>query len=405
MTAGSTLSRRRRDLRGADGREDEVRESLRAVIDPELGDTIVDLGMVRGVAVAGDDVAVDVALTIAACPLRTQIERDVRGPRAVPWTGCTPSRSGWPAWTPTSGPPSWRGPAGRPARTPPRPPCPPRTRVLAIASGKGGVGKSSVTVNLAVALARRGLTVGILDADIWGFSVPRLLGHGGRTSRPEQGKMVPLERPIGPGWCACSPWGSWPTRSRRSCGGASCSTGPCSSSCRTSHWGDLDYLLIDLPPGTGDIQMGLARLLPRTELLVVTTPPVAAQKVAARAADMARQGLPAGGGRDREHERLHLRARHHLRALRLGRRAAPGPWRSACRWSAPSRSTPTWPPAGDAGMPVAEGRRTSEPGRVRRASPASSPRRSRRMVETEGCTARLMARVEAAVARAEAGAG
>ncbi len=179
-------------------------------------------------------------------------------------------------------------------RTPPTPAIPATTRVLAVASGKGGVGKSSVTVNLAVALARRGLTVGILDADIWGFSVPRLLGmEGGVEAR--KGKMVPLEqtgrRPV---CCGCSPWASWPTRTRPSCGGAWSSTGPCSSSSRTPHWGDLDYLLIDLPPGTGDVQMGLARLLPRTEILVVTTPPLAAQKVAARAADMARQAATCG---------------------------------------------------------------------------------------------------------------
>ena len=90
------------------------------------------------------------------------------------------------------------------------------------------------------------------------------------------------------------------------------------------HWGDLDYLLIDMPPGTGDIQMGLARMLPRTEVLVVTTPPVAAQKVAARTADMARKGYLRVAGVHREHERLHLRARHRLRPVRLGRRRPPG---------------------------------------------------------------------------------
>ena len=96
---------------------------------------------------------------------------------------------------------------------------PDTARVIAIASGKGGVGKSSVTVNLAVAMARRGLTVGVLDADIWGFSVPRLLGMQGEVEARDK-KMVPLERPIGTGSCGSCPWGSWPTRTAPSCGGA-----------------------------------------------------------------------------------------------------------------------------------------------------------------------------------------
>ena len=161
-----------------------MRECLRAVIDPELGDTIVDLGMVRAIAVTGDDVVVDIALTIAACPLRSQIEQDVRGQiEALDWVrsveiriatmdaderAAVMARARWKA-----------------REDAPETAIPPTARVLAIASGKGGVGKSSITVNLAVALAQRGLTVGILDADIWGFSVPRLLGMegGGRGSR------------------------------------------------------------------------------------------------------------------------------------------------------------------------------------------------------------------------------
>src|ERR1700722_12116813 len=155
------------------GRSDEVRDRLRAVIDPELGDTIVDLGMVRGVAINGGDVTVKVALTIAACPLRTQIEKDVVGHvESLDWVqsvrvevaamdaderAAVMARARWKA-----------------REDAPETAVPADARVLAIASGKGGVGKSSVTVNLAVALARRGLTVGILDADIWGFSVPRL---------------------------------------------------------------------------------------------------------------------------------------------------------------------------------------------------------------------------------------
>ena len=161
--------------------------------------------------------------------------------------------------------------------------------MLAIASGKGGVGKSSVTVNLAVALAARGLVVGILDADIWGFSVPRLLGMEGDVEARE-GKMIPLERPVGTGTLRVLSMGFLADEEQAIMWRGLVLNRAVQQFLQDAHWGDLDYLLIDLPPGTGDIQMGLARLLPRTELLVVTTPPVAAQKVAARAADMARRG-------------------------------------------------------------------------------------------------------------------
>src|SRR5581483_1618132 len=166
---------------------------------------------------------------------------------------------------------------------------PASARVLAVASGKGGVGKSSITVNLAVALARRGLTVGILDADIWGFSVPRLLGMEGDVEA-RAGKMVPLERPEGRGLVRVLSMGFLAGEDQAIMWRGLVLNRAVQQFLQDAHWGDLDYLLIDLPPGTGDVQMGLARLLPRTEMLVVTTPPVAAQMVAARAADMARKG-------------------------------------------------------------------------------------------------------------------
>src|ERR1700677_3941018 len=181
----------------AGGREEEVLRSLRAVIDPELGDTIVDLGMVRAVVVTGGHVVVDVALTVAACPLRSQIERDVRGQvESLDWVDSMEIRIATMDATERAAVMArarWKAREDAPDTA-----IPPTARVLAIASGKGGVGKSSVTVNLAVALARRGLTIGILDADIWGFSVPRLLGmEGGVEARG--GKMIPLERAVGTG--------------------------------------------------------------------------------------------------------------------------------------------------------------------------------------------------------------
>ena len=166
---------------------------------------------------------------------------------------------------------------------------PDTARVIAVASGKGGVGKSSVTVNLAVALARRGLTVGVLDADIWGFSVPRLLGMQGEVEARDK-KMVPLERRIGDGVLRVLSMGFLADEDSAIMWRGLILNRAVQQFLEDVHWGDLDYLLIDMPPGTGDIQMGLARMLPRTEVIVVTTPPVAAQKVAARTADMARKG-------------------------------------------------------------------------------------------------------------------
>jgi ATP-binding protein involved in chromosome partitioning len=173
---------------------------------------------------------------------------------------------------------------------------PSTARVVAIASGKGGVGKSSVTVNLATALASRGLTVGVLDADIGGFSVPRMLGLEERVNaeKDDNGKVriTPLVKRVGAGTLKVVSMGSIEGAEEDE---AIMLRGLMLNRAvqhflEDVNWGDLDYLLIDMPPGTSDIQMGLARMLPRTEMLIVTTPSVAAQKVAARAADMARKG-------------------------------------------------------------------------------------------------------------------
>jgi ATP-binding protein involved in chromosome partitioning len=169
--------------------------------------------------------------------------------------------------------------------------------VLAVASGKGGVGKSSVTVNLAAALAARGLTVGVLDADIWGFSVPRMLGVDGRLGGAE-GKIHPHEVEVAnqqdasgaPGLLKIISMGFLVDDEGTALMWRGLILTKAVEQFLTDvKWGDMDYLLIDLPPGTGDIQMGLARMLPQSELLVVTTPAVAAQRVAIRAADMARR--------------------------------------------------------------------------------------------------------------------
>jgi ATP-binding protein involved in chromosome partitioning len=379
------------------GRIDEVRDCLRAVVDPELGDTIVDLGMVRDITLQGDDVIVDVALTIAACPLRTQIERDVVGHvRSLDWVRGvevrvaamdTDERAAVMARA------RWKAKEDAPDTA-----VPTRTRVLAIASGKGGVGKSSVTVNLAVALAARGFVVGILDADIWGFSVPRLLGMDGDVEA-RQGKMVPLERRVGPGTLRVLSMGFLADEEQAIMWRGLVLNRAVQQFLQDAHWGDLDYLLIDLPPGTGDIQMGLARLLPRTELLVVTTPPVAAQKVAARAADMARRGyLRVAGVIENMSD---FTCEHGTTYALFG---SGGGERLAHGLGVPLvGSIPLHPDlsaGGDAGTPVAleEGGELSgvfgELARVIAEDVAP-------LVDADGCTARLLERVEAAVAQGE----
>jgi ATP-binding protein involved in chromosome partitioning len=267
----------------------DVRAALQGVIDPELGDSIVDLGMVRSIAVDDGTVTIEIALTIAGCPLRTQIRSDVerrassvRGVESVVITMGTMSADERAAVMS-------RARLSAQERSAVTTDFPPTARVLAIASGKGGVGKSSVTVNLAVALAARGCTVGVLDADVWGHSVPRLLGMEGEIEARDK-KMVPLSLQVGVGVVRVVSMGFLSGEDEAIMWRGLVLNRAVQHFLEDVHWGDLDYLLVDLPPGTGDVQMGLARMLPRTEVLLVTTPPLAAQKVAGRAADMARKG-------------------------------------------------------------------------------------------------------------------
>ena len=274
---------------------DDVVEVLRPVEDPELHRSIVDLGMVRTIDVALPEVRVQIALTVAGCPLRNEIERRVteavtalEGVErvALDYTVMTPeeltalrqSLHGDPAST--AGTNAAHGhaegreiPFARPES---------RTRVLLIASGKGGVGKSSVTTNLAVALADRGHSVAVVDADVWGFSIPRMLG----VERPPtliDEMIVPPEahgvRCISIGFFVQE---DQPVMWR----------GPMLHKALEQFltdvfWDEPDFLLVDLPPGTGDVSLSLASFLPRAEMYVVTTPQPAAQRVAQRAAFMA----------------------------------------------------------------------------------------------------------------------
>jgi len=269
---------------------------LRSVIDPELGADIVSLGMVPAVSVDPDGVVtVEVKLTIRGCPLRAQIKKDVESRVAV-HPGVTDVRIEWGEMTAEE-----RSEVMTKARWNAREQAattnvPNTTRVIAVASGKGGVGKSSVTVNVAVAVAAQGFTVGVLDADIWGFSVPRLLGideplEARRIEGVDKPRIIPNSLPVGRGRLEVVSTGFLVEESTALMWRGLMLSKAVEQFLNDVQWGELDYLFIDMPPGTGDVQMGLARMLPRTDILIVTTPALAAQRVAARAADMARRSF------------------------------------------------------------------------------------------------------------------
>ena len=267
---------------------------LRGVVDPELGSDIVDLGMVRSVDL--DDtgrVLVTIALTTAGCPLRAQIQRDIRN-RVGSLEGITKVDLRWDEMTDDERTSVMAKARWNITQRPEDTSIPLSAQVILVASGKGGVGKSSITVNLAAALAAKGMTVGVLDADIWGFSVPRMLGVEGRLgSVNHDGKayIAPQERKVGPGVLRVVSMGLLVDDEETALmwRGLMLNRGV-QHFLQDVWWGDdLDYLLIDMPPGTGDVQMGVAKLLPRSEVLVVTTPARAAQKVAVRVVGMARK--------------------------------------------------------------------------------------------------------------------
>jgi ATP-binding protein involved in chromosome partitioning len=276
---------------------EEVNGLLRAVIDPELGGNIVELGMTTGTTISPDgDVAIGIKLTIAGCPLRAQIKKDVES-RIATHPGVRSVTIDWGEMTPDERSEVMLKARWAARENAPDTEVPATARVLAIASGKGGVGKSSVTVNLAAAIAAAGYTVGVLDADIWGFSVPRMLGMSDRLAAEkvpgrDQPKIIPNERQVGAGRLKVVSTGMLVEDEGTALMWRGLMlTKAVEQFLRDVHWGPLDYLLIDMPPGTGDVQMGLARLLPRTDLIIVTTPAVSAQKVAIRAADMARRSF------------------------------------------------------------------------------------------------------------------
>jgi ATP-binding protein involved in chromosome partitioning len=264
---------------------EQVREALATVQDPDIRRPITELGMVKDVAVADDgSVAVTVYLTVAGCPMRDKISKDTHAAvSAVP--GVTAVRVDLDVMNDeqrTELRRSLRGDSKDPVIPFAQPGS--LTRVYCVASGKGGVGKSSVTVNLAVAMAARGLSVGIVDADIYGHSIPRMLGADGRPTKVETMIMPPQAHGVKVISIGMFTPGNTPVVWR----------GPMLHRALQQFladvfWGDLDVLLLDLPPGTGDIAISVAQLIPNAEILVVTTPQQAAAEVAERAGAIALQ--------------------------------------------------------------------------------------------------------------------
>ena len=262
--------------------EEQVREALHSVLDPEIGKPIDELGMLKGVSVLPDGtVRVHVLLTIAGCPLKDRINADVTN-AVAPLEGVTGVEVVLGEMTGDQREGMVRQLRGADAHAQPTFFTDGDTEVIAVASGKGGVGKSSVTANLAVAMAAEGHRVGVLDADVWGFSVPRMLGVGGQPVAFND-MILPLEafgvKVISMGFFVSD---ETPVIWR----------GPMLHKALQQflgdvYWGDLDFLLVDMPPGTGDVSLSLATFLPSGSMVVVTTPQDAAAKVAERAGRMA----------------------------------------------------------------------------------------------------------------------
>ncbi|MEV6432034.1 Mrp/NBP35 family ATP-binding protein [Nocardia sp. NPDC051463] len=265
--------------------EADVRGALAKVDDPEIRKPITELGMVKSIAIGADStVHIEIFLTTAGCPLRTEITQrvtkavaDVAGVGAI-----TVELDVMNDEQRTNLRKQLRGDSADPVIPFAQPGS--LTRVYAVASGKGGVGKSSVTVNLAAALAARGLSVGVLDADIYGHSIPRMLGTDARPTQVERMIMPPQAHGVKMISIAQFTQGNTPVVWR----------GPMLHRALQQFladvfWGDLDVLLLDLPPGTGDIAISIAQLIPGAEILVVTTPQIAAAEVAERAGAIALQ--------------------------------------------------------------------------------------------------------------------
>jgi ATP-binding protein involved in chromosome partitioning len=275
--------------------KDQVLEILATVDDPEINKPITELGMVEEVVVQGANVGVRIKLTVPGCPMKDRITNEVTA-AVKSLGGVDDVQIAFTSMTDTERQAlsaslrEERG-AGNPEMNIQFAAADSPTKVLAIASGKGGVGKSSVTVNLAVALAKQGHKVGVLDADIWGYSIPRMLGVEGRPVAFE-GMVMPLQAH----GCKVISIGFFTDPDRSVIWRGPMLHRALQQFLADVYWGDLDYLVCDLPPGTGDIAISLAQMLPNADMVVVTTPQEAAQKVALRAGKATEQtGMKVAG--------------------------------------------------------------------------------------------------------------
>jgi ATP-binding protein involved in chromosome partitioning len=260
-----------------------VLEALGRVIDPELQRPVTDLDMVRSVDIDGGQVVVTIALTVAGCPLRSSFEDQVRREVAT-LDGVEEVHLGFDVMTPEERQALTQKLRGSVSERSKGLSLDASTRVLAVCSGKGGVGKSTVTASLAVALSEQGDRVGILDADIYGHSIPHLLGISQKPIAVDKMIVPPVKNGLKLMSIGFFLDDNQPVMWR----------GPMLHKALEQflsdvHWGELDVLVVDMPPGTGDVAISLGQLLPRAEVVVVTTPQPAAQEVAARAALMAQK--------------------------------------------------------------------------------------------------------------------
>ena len=262
---------------------EEIVKALEQVIDPELGRSVVELDMIRRVEIEGDRVAVELALTVAGCPLRSSFETQVEN-ALRPIEGLREVALSFTVMTPDEKAALTARLRGGVAERTPGISVDSRTRILAVASGKGGVGKSSLAANLATAFTHEGRRTGILDADVYGHSIPHMLGIRQRPVVVDKMIVPPVRgdlkiMSIGFFLDENSPvmWRG-PMLHRA-----------LEQFLSDVHWGELDMLVVDMPPGTGDVAISLGQLLPRAEAVIVTTPHRAAQQVAVRAAQMARK--------------------------------------------------------------------------------------------------------------------
>src|SRR3954463_2459237 len=261
---------------------EDILKALEQVIDPELKRNVVELDMVRDVRIEGEDVTVGIALTVSGCPLRSSFEEQVA--RALTPLGVARVQLEFDVMTPEERAALTARLRGSVTERTKGIALDRSTRVLAIASGKGGVGKSTLSANLATAFAKLGQRTGILDADVYGHSIPHLLGI--------DQKPVAVDRMIVPpvrGELKLMSIGFFLEENQPVMWRGPMLHRALEQFLTDVHWGELDTLVVDMPPGTGDVAISLGQLLPRAEAVIVTTPQALAQEVAARAALMARK--------------------------------------------------------------------------------------------------------------------